>query len=180
VRRLQPIGWPRSRAGTPERARPIRCRDHRQSQRRLCCIKSSLRELPACHTPLMAFHSDFWVAIATSAPVIGLGAVLPLANSLVSNVSDDFPGEPPTPFDYSLGNAVPLVSAINLVLQVVALWDALNSLSSDRDWSPRSGAILLQTAGIGLLLLAALLSALYKWRRQLNRRTARVRTAGTR
>jgi len=34
----------------------------------------------------MAFNSDFWVAIATSAPVIGLGAVLPLANSLVSSV----------------------------------------------------------------------------------------------
>ena len=35
----------------------------------------------ACQTPLMAFHSDFWVAIAASAPVIALAAVLPLASS---------------------------------------------------------------------------------------------------
>jgi hypothetical protein len=103
----------------------------------------------------MAFHHDFWVAIAAAAPIIGLASIVNVDHTVrrsereIRRAHKENTDQPPIP------NAAYWTSYINIVLQAFALALALYCLGTFQDhiaWGRQIAGVM---AVVGMVLVLA-------------------------
>jgi hypothetical protein len=115
-----------------------------------------------CNTMQMMFHEYFWAAIATAAPVIALANTVSITD--VVNVWLDAKARPRSFISRFYYFVVVFCSALNLILQVIALLIALLCLLSKRDLASPVAAIVFVILGLVYVLITVLISAVLKYK----------------
>jgi hypothetical protein len=113
----------------------------------------------------MTFRPDFWVAVATAAPVIALASVVAGREAMTAalRIADLRRVMRRLPRDEGVSSRIRAaqrqvqasywIAGVNMSIQTVALLVALLSLSYDRDWLPRLVAVAAEFVGFVLLVL---------------------------
>ena len=104
----------------------------------------------------MTPHTDFWVAISTAAPVIALAAIVSIGDVLKKMTRSVMGNADPTP--NRLLKASYILNVVNIVMQGLILYYSLQSLVTTTDKANTLLIISGTIAGLGLLILATLLS----------------------
>ncbi len=107
----------------------------------------------------MAYHETFWLAVATTAPVIALAATVSMSDILKLAGPDREVNKPSSP-ELPPGRQEVLWAMVlctaNLLTQLVILWNALDSIASGTDRAAGISVIVwAEPVGIALLLAVA-------------------------
>lgn len=106
----------------------------------------------------MTFHSDFWVATATAAPVIALSAIVSV-NETMSQASKDIITNTAVPSSYlKCLNAALWTNLSNIFIQVLVLTFSLQALATDSNEGSPFLTQYLTVIGFILLILSIMLS----------------------
>jgi hypothetical protein len=126
----------------------------------------------------MAYHETFWLAVTATAPVIALATTVSVSESLkLMNVGDE-------EIRYRVSMLVSpalFLSFMNMLLQLIFLFNALFSIAQGRDLGGVNLAPVVwgEPAGIALLLATAILNVVASARSQIkvDRDTATTKDA---
>lgn len=110
----------------------------------------------------MAYHETFWLAVSATAPVIALAATVSMSDVL-KLTEVDYQGSKASSSELPAGRQAALWSMVlctmNLILQLVILWTALDSIANDTDEARGISVIIwIEPIGIALLLAVSLIN----------------------